>query len=220
TLEVLNGISPNLLELSEQIANLKAQSGASPREIAAAGTLVMLTQRLARSANEFLSSEGVDPETAFLLGKDTNTFRELTDGFLNGSESLRLSKTTEPDTRDKLLELQTAFGEYQKSIAQILGNLQNFIAAKQAEELIFKENEALKQRLSDVQQAYRTEQDSLTLPFWLMLASVLVALLSAAGIALVLLQDSRNRTKDADARRMEAEGQRLEAQRQEEEAKK
>src|SRR5690606_21302434 len=119
TLEVLNGISPNLLELSEQIANLKAQSGASPREIAAAGTLVMLTQRLARSANEFLSSEGVDPETAFLLGKDTNTFRELTDGFLNGSESLRLSKTTEPDTRDKLLELQTAFGEYQKSIAQI-----------------------------------------------------------------------------------------------------
>ncbi|HWV63667.1 MAG TPA: type IV pili methyl-accepting chemotaxis transducer N-terminal domain-containing protein, partial [Oxalicibacterium sp.] len=220
TLEVLNGISPNLLELSEQIANLKAQGGASPREIAAAGTLVMLTQRLARSANEFLSSEGVDPETAFLLGKDTNTFRELTDGFLNGSESLRLTKTTEPDTRDKLLELQTAFGEYQKSIAQILGNLQNFIAAKQAEELIFKENEALKQRLSDVQQAYRTEQDSLTLPFWLMLASVLAALLSAAGIALVLLQDSRNRTKEADARRMEAEGQRLEAQRQEEEAKK
>src|SRR5690606_35471826 len=43
TLEVMNGISPNLLELSEQIANLKAQSGASPREIAAAGTLVMLT---------------------------------------------------------------------------------------------------------------------------------------------------------------------------------
>ncbi len=219
TLEVLNSISPNLLELAEQIANLKSQGGASPRETAAAGQLVMLTQRLARSANEFLSSEGVNPETAFLLGKDTNTFREITDGFLNGSEALRLTKTTEPDTRDKLLELQTAFGEYQESIALILGNLQNFIAAKQAEELIFKENEALKQRLSEVQQAYRGEQDSLTLPFWLMLVSVLVALLSAAGVALVLLQDSRNRTKEADARRMEAEGQRLEAQKQEEEAK-
>ena len=52
-----------------------------------------------------------------------------------------------------------------------------------------------------------------------MLLSVLAALLSAAGIALVLLQDSRNRTKEADARRLEAEGQRLEAQKQEEEAK-
>ncbi|WP_076593399.1 methyl-accepting chemotaxis protein [Herminiimonas arsenitoxidans] len=219
TLQTLNSISPNLLELTEQISTLKAQGGASPRETAAAGQLVMLTQRLARSANEFLSSEGVNPETAFLLGKDTNTFREIVDGFLNGSDVLRLSKTTEPDTRDKLLELQATFGEYQKSIALILGNLQNFIAAKQAEELIFKENEALKQRLTELQQSYRSEQDSLTLPFWLMLLSVLAALLSAAGIALVLLQDSRNRTKEADARRLEAEGQRLEAQKQEEEAK-
>ena len=219
TLQILNGISPNLLELTEQISTLKAQGGASPREIAQAGQLVMLTQRLARSANEFLTSEGVNPETAFLLGKDTNTFREIVDGFLNGSEALRLSKTTEPDTRDKLLELQANFNEYQKSISLILGNLQNFIAAKQAEELIFKENEALKQRLTELQQSYRSEQDSLTLPFWLMLLSVLAALLSAAGIALVLLQDSRNRTKEADARRLEAEGQRLEAQKQEEEAK-
>ena len=219
TLEVLNGISPNLLELTEQISTMKSQSGASPREIAAAGQLVMLTQRLARSANEFLSSEGVNPETAFLLGKDTNTFRDITDGFLNGSEVLRLSKTTEPDTREKLVELQAAFADYQKSIALILGNLQNFIAAKQAQELIFKENEALKQRLTELQQSYRTQQDSLTLPFWLMLVSVFTALMAAAGIALVLLQDSRNRTNEADARRLEAEGQRLEAQKMEEEAK-
>ncbi|RQO34956.1 chemotaxis protein [Herminiimonas sp. KBW02] len=219
TLQILNGISPNLLELTEQISTLKAQGGASPRETAQAGQLVMLTQRLARSANEFLTSEGVNPETAFLLGKDTNTFREIVEGFLNGSETLRLSKTTEPDTRDKLLELQANFNEYQKSISLILGNLQNFISAKQAEELIFKENEALKQRLTELQQSYRSDQDSLTLPFWLMLLSVLAALLSAAGIALVLLQDSRNRTKEADARRLEAEGQRLEAQKQEEEAK-
>jgi twitching motility protein PilJ len=219
TLEVLNGITPNLLELTEQISTLKSQSGATPREVAAAGQLVMLTQRLARSANEFLSSEGVNPETAFLLGKDTNTFRDITEGFLNGSEVLRLSKTTEPDTREKLVELQTAFADYQKSIALILGNLQNFIAAKQAQELIFKENEALKQRLNELQQTYRTEQDSLTWPFWLMLLSVFAALVSAAGIALVLLQDSRNRTNEADARREEADGQRLEAQQKEEEAK-
>jgi len=219
TLEKMNKISPDLLELTEQIASLKAQSGASPHEIASAGQLVMLTQRLARGANEFLSSEGVNPETAFLLGKDTNTFRDLTDGFLNGNDALRLTKTTEPETRQKLTELQGDFAEYQKSVSQILGNLRNFVAAKQAEATIFKENETLKQSLSDLQQTYRTEAQSLTWPFWLMLLSVLSALLAAAGIALVLLQDSRNRTKEADARRMEAEEQRLEALRQEDEAK-
>jgi twitching motility protein PilJ len=219
TLQKLNSLSPTLLELTEQISTLKAQSGASPREISAAGQLVMLTQRLGRSANEFLTSEGVNPETAFLLGKDTNTFRDITEGFLSGSDVLRLSATKDQDTRDKLTELQAAFTEYQQSVATILGNLQNFIAAKQSEQLIFIENETLKQRLTNLQKTYRTEQDSLNWSFWAMLVCALIALLSGVGIALVLLQEGRNRTKDADLRRQEAENQRLQAQKQEEEAK-
>jgi twitching motility protein PilJ len=218
TLEKLNTLSPLLLELTEQVATLKAQGGASAREVAAAGQLVMLTQRLGRSANEFLTSEGVNPETAFLLGKDTNTFRDITEGFLNGSDILRLSATTDQDTRDKLTELQKTFAEYQQSVATILGNLQNFIAAKQSEQLIFTENEALKQRLSTLQKNYRAEQDSLTWSFWAMWGAALLALLSAGGIAVVLLQDSRNRTREADLRRQDADAQRLQAQKQEEEA--
>jgi len=219
TLQKLNTLSPLLLELTEQIATLKAQGGASPREISAAGQLVMLTQRLGRSANEFLTSEGVNPETAFLLGKDTNTFRDITEGFLNGSDVLRLSATKDQDTREKLTELQSVFTEYQQSVATILGNLQNFIAAKQSEQLIFAENETLKQRITNLQKAYRGEEDSLHWTFWLMLASTLAALVAAVGIALVLLQDSRNRTKEADQRRQEAEEQRLLALQKEDEAK-
>ncbi|HEV2611557.1 MAG TPA: methyl-accepting chemotaxis protein [Noviherbaspirillum sp.] len=218
TLQKLNTLSPVLLELTEQISTLKAQAGASPREISAAGQLVMLTQRLGRSANEFLTSEGVNPETAFLLGKDTNTFRDITEGFLNGSDVLRLTATQDPDTREKLTELQSAFAEYQQSVATILGNLQNFIAAKQSEQLIFAENETLKQRLTTLQQSYRAKEDSLSVSFWLMLVSAVAALVAAVGIALVLLQDSRNRTKEADMRRQQAEQQRLEALRKEEEA--
>ncbi len=219
TLQKLNSLSPVLLELTEQIATLKAQGGATPREISAAGQLVMLTQRLGRSANEFLTSEGVNPETAFLLGKDTNTFRDITEGFLNGSDVLRLSATKDQDTRDKLTELQSTFAEYQQSVASILGNLQNFIAAKQSEQLIFAENETLRQRIANMQQAYRDEEDSLPWSFWMMGVSALAALLSAVGIALVLLQDSRNRTKEADQRRQEADEQRVMALQKEEEAK-
>jgi twitching motility protein PilJ len=219
TLQTLNALSPTLLELTEQISALKAQSNASPREISAAGQLVMLTQRLGRSANEFLTSEGVNPETAFILGKDTNTFRDITEGFLNGSEVLRLPATKDEDTREKLLELQKLFKEYQQSVASILGNLQNFIAAKQSEQLIFTENEALKDRITKLQQTYRAQEDSFNWTFWAMLASALLALLSAAGVALVFLQDSANRTKEAELRREAAEAQRQMAQQQEEEAK-
>ena len=116
TLQQLNSMTPRLLEYSEQIATLNAQSGASPREISAAGQLVMLTQRLGKSANEFLTSEGVNPETAFLLGNDTNTFRDIVEGFLQGSAVLRLPASTNPDARDKLAELKLAFVDYQKLV--------------------------------------------------------------------------------------------------------
>ncbi|WP_151445450.1 methyl-accepting chemotaxis protein [Lacisediminimonas profundi] len=219
TLKKLNEISPSLLELSEQIVALKAQTGASAREISAAGQLVMLTQRLGRSANEFLTSEGVNPETAFLLGKDTNTFRDITEGFLNGSEALRLAATKDQETRDKLTELQNVFAEYQKSVASILGNLQNFIAAKQAEQLIFTENEALKDRLAKLQRNLREEEDSFSWAFYAMMLAALVALLSAAGVAVAMLQDSRVRASEADLQREEADRQRLVALEHEEEAK-
>ena len=73
TLKTANNIAPVLLELSEQIASLLAQTGASPREVAAAGQLVMLTQRLGKSMNEFMTPEGINQETAFMLGKDANS---------------------------------------------------------------------------------------------------------------------------------------------------
>ncbi len=219
TLQKLNTLTPGLLELTEQISTLKAQSGATPREISAAGQLVMLTQRLGRSANEFLTTEGVNPETAFLLGKDTNTFKDITDGFLNGSDVLRLPASKDKDSRDKLVELQALFNEYQVSVSSILGSLQNFIAAKQAEQLIFTENEVLKNKLSVLQNTYRGEQDSFNWSFYAMLVMALLALTAAFGVALVFLQDSRIRRQESDARRQEAELQRFDAQRQQEEAK-
>jgi len=219
TLEKLNSISPVLLELTEEISAQKLQGGGSAREISASGQLVMLTQRLGRSASEFLTAEGVNPETAFLLGKDTNTFRDLVDGFLNGSDVLKLTPTKDADTRAKLAELKTTFADYQASVSTLLGNLQNFIAAKQAEQLVFTENEDLRMRLISVQKVYRDHLESTGLSFYLMFFFFALSLLPAVGIAAVLLQDSRNRAKEANARRIEADIQMMQAQKQENEAK-
>lgn len=218
TLKHLNLLLPTLLDLSEQISMLHSQGGNSPREMAASSQLVLLTLRLGRSANEFLTSEGVNPETAFLLGKDVNTFHDIIDGFLNGSELLRLKPVADKDTRDKLVELNKVFSEYQPLVAGILGNLQNFIAAKQSEQLVFVENEMLKQHLNKLQSDYRTIQESKNWTFWWMLASMIAALISGIGIAQVQLQNSRNSAADAEARRQEADVQRLRAQHQEEKA--
>jgi twitching motility protein PilJ len=58
-LRTINRQSSDLLEIAETVSSLKLQQNAAPAEISAAGQLVMLTQRIGKSANEFLTIEGV-----------------------------------------------------------------------------------------------------------------------------------------------------------------
>lgn len=218
TLARLRILSPELLSLSEQISILQSQRSSASRETAAAARLVLLTLRLGRSANEFLTTEGVNPETAFFLGEDAAVFRDIIEGFLNGSESLGITAVRDSILRDKLTELTRVFNEYQPLVANVLGNLQNFIAAKQSEQLVFRENETLKQHLTLLQSDYRGAQESRTWTFWIMLTSMLVALICGIGTAWVQLHSSRRHAREAEQRRQEAEAQRLHAQQQEERA--
>jgi twitching motility protein PilJ len=91
-LRAINTQSSDMLETAETINALLLQRGSAAAELAASSQLVMLTQRIGKSANEFLTLEGVSPEAVFLLGKDLNTFQELVAGLLKGSDALRLDR--------------------------------------------------------------------------------------------------------------------------------
>ena len=219
TLQQMNAASPRLLALTEEIAAARLQRGAGAREMAALGRLMMLTQRMSRGAGEFLTAGGLTSETAFQLGRDVTVFRITLDGLLNGSASLGLPATRDPAQRERLQALRTQFEPYQAQADAILARLDKFAAAKNAERLIFAQNELLRQHLTTLLDAYRRQQQSLGWPFWLMVAAGLATLLTGAAIGRVLLQDSYNRTRGAERRRQEAEEMRRLAQQHEEEAR-
>ncbi|NCW85259.1 MAG: methyl-accepting chemotaxis protein, partial [Oxalobacteraceae bacterium] len=218
TLHKLNTLNPVLLELSEQVATLLAQHGASPREIAAAGQLVMLTQRLGKSANEFLTPDGINQDTAFLLGRDAGTFDDIVHAFLEGSPALRLPAVTNADARGRLAELSQQFALYQRELSGILGNLKHFIAAKEAERHIFADNESLRERLLALQQDYRGSEDAGALRWALGLCALLCVSLGLA-VAALQLQQSRQRANQAEQARAQSEQQKLKALSDEEQAR-
>jgi len=213
TLRKINDTNPSLLDLSEQVAALKLQNGAGSREISAASQLVMLTQRIAKGANELLAGNAVNPEVAFLLGKDTNTFRDLLNGLISGSDVLRLSPATDGETKARLTELKKEFEGFQESIGTMLSSLQKIVGAKQAEQRIFAESEAFKDDLVTLRDDYGSAQTMRGLNFVLMALAAVLALLSAAGIAKLFLDDSRRRASEADRQRDTAERQEQEMKR-------
>ena len=153
----INANNPALQELADEIAALSVQTGGSARQNAITAQLMMLTQRMAKNANTMLAGDIVDPEVAFLLGKDTNTFRDTLQGLLKGSETLRIAEVRDPETKAKLSELEVGFREYQRAVSDILGNMQRLVNAKRATRDIFNDSEALLLGAERLESAYQEE---------------------------------------------------------------
>ena len=210
-LRAINRQSAELLETAETVSSLKLQQDASPSEISAVGQLVMLTQRIGKSANEFLTAEGVSPEAVFLLGKDLGTFREITAGLLNGSAELRLPGTKDAQTRERLTQLTAQYEKTRAEAGAILGNLQGLVAAREAQASVVADSEPLRKGLDVVQE--RLSGVGVGVGRWALLALGALALIAGGvGFLRVFVADQAQRSR-------QAEGLRLQAQRQEQEAK-
>ena len=193
----VNESNPQLLDLAEQVQTEELRSGASTREISAAGELVMLTQRLAKNANALLVGETIDPEVAFLLGKDTNVFRATLEGLRNGSAALRLPAVHNAETAAKLDEFAQAFKAYRDAVASILGNMQRLVAAKRAAHAVFGDSEKLldsSEHLANEYAAHLAGDKTIYLIATLVIAMVIV--LALMGYAFV--QDERVRRELAE----------------------
>ncbi|MBL0730175.1 methyl-accepting chemotaxis protein [Piscinibacter sp. HJYY11] len=211
-LRTINRQSSDLLEIAETVSSLKLQQEASPAELSAVGQLVMLTQRIGKSANEFLTMEGVSPEAVFLLGKDLNSFREIADGLLNGNQELRLPGTKDPQTKERLQALLKQYEETRAEAGSILGNLQGLVSAREAQASIIQDSEPLRKGLETVQ-----EQLGVVTGFSAIAVVVIglfAAMIAIGGYGLVRLYVS-----DQAQRAQVAKSQQLEAERQEQEAK-
>ncbi len=211
-LRAINRQSSDLLETAETVSSLKLQQEASPAELSAVGQLVMLTQRIGKSANEFLTMEGVSPEAVFLLGKDLNSFREIGQGLLDGNAELRLPATKDPQTKERLVTLMKQYEQTRTQASAILGNLQGLVSAREAQSSIISDSEQLRKGLETVQGRLEKETGFNLVSLVLLLLSALLMLLGGAGLLRLYVRAQAERAAAA-------EGQRLAAEREQQEAK-
>jgi twitching motility protein PilJ len=212
-LRAINRQSSDLLETAETVSSLKLQQDASAAELSAAGQLVMLTQRIGKSANEFLTMEGVSPEAVFLLGKDLNSFREIAQGLANGSAELRLPGTKDPQTRERLATLLKQYEETRAQANAILGNLQGLVSAREAQASIIADSETLRKGLEVVQERLSKDTGFSGWSLFLLLLAAAVMLLGGVGLLRLYVRDQAERAEAAEGQRMSAEREQQEAKR-------
>jgi len=211
-LQLISRQSGSLLETAQSISNLKVQQNAPAAEVSAAGQLIMLTQRMGKSSNEFLNAPGVSADVVTQLGSDLANFKNTAQGLLDGSAELRLGPTRDNATRDQLVKLLKQFEPLSQQSKAIVDNLPSLRAARTAQAAIQADSEALRTAQETLQVGLSETGGIAGGVIALLILAAATTLLSAGGLSYVQMEDGRRR-------QAAAEGQRLEAERQEQDAK-
>ncbi|MEO7055360.1 MAG: methyl-accepting chemotaxis protein [Caldimonas sp.] len=213
SLRAINRQSFELLEAAEALLALKLQRDATPLEISSLGQLVMLTQRIGKSANEFLTAEGVNPEAVFLLGKDLNQFDDITKALLDGNAQMGLVGTRDPQQRERLATLTRLYQATKARGNVILGGMASLNSAREAQNAILADSEPLRRDLEAVQDKLGSETGLSAVTVVLLVLSALFVVLGGTGLLRLYVTDQGQRASLAQGRRVEAEGQEKEAKR-------
>jgi twitching motility protein PilJ len=212
-LKGINRRSADLLEVAESISALKLQKSAPASEVSAAGQLVMLTQRIGKSANEFVTADGISTEAVFLLGKDLATFNEIGTSLRDGGGELKLKANTDPAIQEKLDELMKLYETTKTEAGTVLGNMQGLSSAREAQNVVLAESESLRQQLESLQNKLASQSG--VDPFWatVLILTALMGIAAAAGLAYLQIQDGRQRQHLAEQQALSAQSQETELKR-------
>ena len=186
-----------LAALSQDLTGLMQQAGSPPPQVLKVNRLTFLAERLGRGSAEILGADVIDPEVPFLMGKDTNDFRELIKALESGSEALGITALRDGDSKARVIKLREQFTAFEQNIQPILGNVQKLVSARQSGRAIQQGSEQLLSTVEQLQNAFAAEKNNL--PLILAMVFGLLALLTLAALAAVFLGDARRRAAASEA---------------------
>jgi twitching motility protein PilJ len=189
--------SEELAALSQEITGLMQQSGAAPGQVLRANRLTFFAERLGRGAAEILGSDTIDPEVPFLMGKDTNDFRELLKALDVGGEAIGVSAVRDADVRTRIAALKEQFTSFEQNVSPILANVQKLVSARQSARALTTGSEALASNVERLQEALQVERSNLLV--FVAIALALIGALVLGLMALVFGADARRRAAESDA---------------------
>lgn len=145
--ESIRRSSPDLLGAAKAVTAAERMAKPPPQRISATDSLEMLSQRIGKSASDLVSPNGIDPESIFLLRKDTEVFQLLLAGLLEGNAEFRLQPAKTPPARESLEALRRKFLLVKEQVDVVLFNFKDLVAAREAQAMALIDSGALEKSL-------------------------------------------------------------------------
>ncbi len=202
----LTGLNRNILQVrtgAEELSNLSGdlsgllqQSNVPLTQVLKIKNMTFLAERLAGRAAEIVGSDIIEPDTPFIMGKDTNDFRDLVAAIENGSTALGISPVKDSDARIKVVKIREQFTEFEKNIKNILDNVQKLTSARQSGRAIVQGSEQLLNNVEILKGGF--EEARRPWPVLLAIVFGALTLLFLSLIGFLFLSDARRRAAEAD----------------------
>ncbi len=184
-----------LAGLSQQITGALQQSGTNPLQLLKVIRMTFLAERLGRGAAEILGAEVIDPEVPFLMGKDTNDFRDIVKALESGSDAMGIGAVS-GENRARVAKLRESFASFEENVKPILENVQKLISARQSGRALQQGSEQLLSSVEQLQNAFAAERANLPLvAAFIFGLGILIAL---ALMAYLYLGNERRRGMDSE----------------------
>lgn len=210
---LLEGLIPQLLDLSEQIATGLIASGANTKQVHIATRQLLLGQRMESNLNRMLTG-GVGAATAAdRLGRDVSLFGSVLKGMTSGDSQLGVQAVTNPDAAAKVAELTVLFRSIEKESGLILKNSPEFFQVQNATQAIASQGDALLESSSNLLAHYKTSVAGGIRFLGLHINQKYVYGIGLLALILLVLlarennRDTRLRLLESEQRKQETEGQ-------------
>ncbi len=148
--------SEELAGLAQQLTVGLQQAGVNPAQVLKINKLTYLAERLGRGSAEILGADVIDPEVPFLMGKDTNDFRDIIKALEGGSDALGITAAG-GENKARTAKLREAFTVFEENIKPILENVQKLVSARQSGRALQQGSEQLQSSVEQIQNGFAAE---------------------------------------------------------------
>ncbi len=198
---LINENSAQLLALTDEVATLMAEKGATPDQVYIASRQLMLSQRIINNVNKVLEGGEGAVTAADRFGRDAALYGRVLNGLLEGDDSLKIRAVDDDEVLEKVEEVSDLFDMLGQQVSGILERSPEMFLVSEAIQNVLNDSDVLLASIAALDEVYQEAMET-------RLLSTNIGIIFAVLTVFMLLLLGLRLKRDGDRRLSETESQR------------